>query len=210
MESVAEAFEAAQQRPAQWESDPVEPMDITDVQVRYAMKVSYTIARQYQRVFGWLDYEDLAQAGLENILHELQEHEHLRTYNAWMGKVAKWAIIDERRRKLDGRVGLTRQGKLRSKRPAVLSLDRMRSDGVQDRPDPDFEDNYYGTLSAPEEDHDGRMDMDMRITNMPQGHKSVVKLLSCGYNRSEIAGILGVSQPAITRRIDTIKRHWHD
>lgn len=62
--------------------------------VRYAMRASRAIAVTFMnhQVLGW---DDMKQIGFEGILRRWHAQPHLRTGGyAWMGKVARWAMLD--------------------------------------------------------------------------------------------------------------------
>lgn len=96
MDSVAAAFEAAQQRPPRFVKDAPK-VEMTESQLRYAMAVSRRIAHRYCN-HAAVSRDDLFQAGVERIMHELTRKPDLRTSNGWMHKCAEFAIKRELRR----------------------------------------------------------------------------------------------------------------
>src|SRR4051794_34947727 len=94
--SVAEAFKRAEKRPKRYIHES-EKVNVTDSQLRYAMKCARNAANRYgDRQAISRDY--LFQAAIEKILFELRRRPELHKTMAWMGQAASFAVKNELRK----------------------------------------------------------------------------------------------------------------
>jgi DNA-directed RNA polymerase specialized sigma24 family protein len=93
---LADAFARAEQKPRRFavESPKVR---MSESQLRYAMAVCRRCANSY-RDHAAVSRDDLFQAGMDRIMHELVRRPDLHDTNAWMGRCAEYAIKRELRR----------------------------------------------------------------------------------------------------------------
>lgn len=159
--SVADAFEAA---------GPIDfALPVPEATVRRASKASWAIAVTFMdhQVIGW---DDLHQIGVEAILKEWAEHEHLRHGGyGWMDKVARWAMIDAIRSQVTGRYS-------QREHPTTFTQEHWAS----------TEDEYdLGYV-------------DWIVQKLTPRQKQIVRLLLGGMQACEVAQALGLSHAAVT------------
>jgi DNA-directed RNA polymerase specialized sigma24 family protein len=153
--------------------------ELSSDQVKYAYITCERISFKYLDTPA-LGRDDLVQIGMEAIVKTLSRHEHLWEYNAWMGKVATWAMNDALSKVL-GRRGLTRQGRPRQLREPILSLELEEEVGLE---------SELG-------DHIIAQEL---LGLLTEAQQEAVLLLHQGYNQTEVGKILDITSSAVMLR----------